>query len=68
MVSLTSIRNKLWPMFKTGTKRRRLSTVSDRMKRPALLILLKSAKKRLERQKKRLKESRPKRLQKRKLV
>ena len=61
MVSLTSIRNKFWPMFKTGTKRRRPSTVTDRKKRPALLILLESAKKRLKRQKKRLIESRLKR-------
>ena len=67
MVSLTSIRNKFWPMFKTGTKRRRPSTVTDRMIRPALLILLKSAKKLLKRQKKRLIESRLKRKQRRKL-
>ena len=58
MVSLTSIRSKFWPMFKTGTKRRRLNTVSDRKIRPALLISLESAKKRLQRQKKRLIESR----------
>ena len=67
MVSLTSIRNKFWPMFKTGTKRRKLSTVSDSKKRSALLISLESVKKRLKRQKMRLIESKLNRKQQRKL-